>query len=367
MTYAAHDRPGRADAPASSRAAPATDRTSAVTEGALDRTTALEAENAALRAEASRLRRVLDAATGHAFITLDAQGRVSGWNAGARAILGWDAAEVMGRSGAMFLLAEDRDKGVWEGELSKAALSGQAVNERWLVRRDGSRFWASGATTPLRGGEGEVAGFVAVFADGSAARAEVERQALMLGEMRHRMRNLLATAQAVALHTLRRAKVAEGVQVTLGNRLMALARSHDMQSREDGVGAPLTEVVRRAVAPYGPAERLRLSGPPVRLPAPAVVSLNLVFHELATNAAKYGALSVPGGHVELRWSAQAGVVDIEWVERGGPHVAAPARRGFGTHLLEQGLQQEFGGTLRLEFLPDGVRCRIQVLAEAAGS
>ncbi|HEY8613603.1 MAG TPA: sensor histidine kinase [Roseomonas sp.] len=177
------------------------------------------------------------------------------------------------------------------------------------------------------------------------------------------MKNTLATVQSVAMQTLHRAGVPPDVQTAFTNRLIALARSHDLLLRGGWEGALLAEVVERALSPYGGPGRAQLGGPPVMLPANAVEMLGLAFHELATNAAKYGALSVPEGQVDVRWSlrrAKSGtrLVDIVWREQGGPPVVPPASRGFGSRLLERGLTHDFGGTVKLDFRPEGLECRI---------
>ncbi|MFC7738595.1 HWE histidine kinase domain-containing protein [Roseomonas sp. GCM10028921] len=323
----------------------------------------LEAENGALRAEAERLRRVMDSATDHAIIPLNLEGRITGWNEGARAILGYGDAEILGRSGEVFFPAEDRDRGVFVRELCLALENGRAPNERWHLRRDGSRFWASGAMMPLLDEDGQPAGFLNIMRDNTEARAEEERRALLLAEMGHRVKNALATAQAVALQTLHRAGVPPGVQTAFTDRLICLARSHDLLLRGGWEGAALADVVERALSPYVDAARARLGGPPVRLPAHTVEILGLAFHELATNAAKYGALSVAEGRVEVEWSLRRGrsgtrLVEIGWRESGGPPVAPPADRGFGSRLLERGLTHDFGGTVKLDFRPEGLECRI---------
>lgn len=171
------------------------------------RIAALEAENQALRAENERLRWLLDSTAEHAVITLSLDGRIIGWNEGARAILGYDAAEVIGRSGAIVFPAEERARGAFVGELARALGEGRAPNERWHLRRDGSRFWASGFMMPLRDGEGQPVGFLNILRDNTEMQAEEERCALMLSEMSHWVKNALATVQAVALGTLRQAEV----------------------------------------------------------------------------------------------------------------------------------------------------------------
>ena len=358
----------------SNSAEPATDAIGPASEGvdnpdlAAEAATALtpaelKAENESLRAENARLVRLLDGATDYAVITINLGGRITGWNSGARAILGYSDGEILGRSGEVFFPAEDRAAGVFTGELCRAMENGRATNERWHLRRDGSRFWASGSMMPLLGGEGQVEGFLNVFRDNSAVRAENERRALLLAEMGHRVKNTLATVQAVANQTLRRGGVPEEVREAFTARLLALARSHDLLTRGEWSGAPLTDVLEVVLLPYGGTERAALGGPPARLPARAVEMLTLAFHELATNAAKHGALSVPGGRIEVRWSLRCTkggtrMADITWQERGGPPVSPPASRGFGSQLLERGLMHDLGGTVKLHFHPEGLECRI---------
>lgn len=322
----------------------------------------LEAENETLRAACERLRHLLDSAAEYAIVSLDPEGRITGWNEGAHAILGYDAAEIIGRSGEVFFPTEDRSEGAFVKELCRALEDGRALNERWHLRRDGSRFWASGFMMPLLNGNGRPEGFLNVFRDNTAARTEEERRALLLAEMGHRVKNVLATAQAVAAQTLRQVGVPAAVQEALLRRLMALADSHDLLVRGGWEGAALDEIVERALMPYG-SGRVVVTGPPARLAAGTVEMLNLAFHELATNAAKHGALSVPDGRVEVFWSLRrngkrARLVEIDWRERGGPPVTPPERRGFGSRLLERGLAQKFGGTVKLDFHPEGLECRI---------
>jgi PAS domain S-box-containing protein len=330
---------------------------------AAQRIAALEAENQTLRAEAERLGRLVDSAAEYAIVTLDLEGRITGWNEGARAILGYGHAEILGRSGEVFFPAEDRAEGVFVAELCRAMENGRATNERWHIRRDGSRFWASGYMMPLLDKDGQAEGFLNVLRDNTAIRAEEERRALLLAEMGHRMKNVLAIVQAVSTETLRNAGVPRPVQETLEKRLAALARSHELLTQGGWESASLVEVVRRALAPYGASDRVEAEGPPARLAADGVEMLNLAFHELATNAAKHGALSVPEGRVRVFWALRrtgrgTRLVEIEWREQGGPPVTPPRHRGFGSRLLEHGLAQKLGGTVKLDFQPDGLRCHI---------
>lgn len=144
---------------------------------------------------------------------------------------------------------------------------------------------------------------------------------------------------------------------------MALSDAHNLLTQENWEGAELRDLVERALAPFGGVahERLRLSGPVVRLTPRQAVALSMALHELGTNAAKYGALSVMAGRVDVRWnvSADGSAFELTWRERGGPQVLPPERRGFGTRLLGRGLAQDLDGTVDLEFEPDGVCCSIR--------
>ncbi|MCW8088388.1 HWE histidine kinase domain-containing protein [Sabulicella glaciei] len=323
----------------------------------------LEDENRALRAEAERLHHLLDSVAMYAIVSLDLEGRITGWNEGAHVILGYEHGEILGRSGEVFFPAEDRAEGAFVKELCRAMNEGHAPNERWHLRRDGSRFWASGLTMPMLKEDGQPEGFVSIFRDRTATRAEEERRALMLAEMGHRMKNVLATVQAIAAQTLRHRDVPLAIQSALEERLTALAAAHDMLTHGGWQGAALTEVARRALSPYSGSGRVQAGGTPVWVAAEAVEVLNLAFHELATNASKYGALSGPDGRVEVSWSLRRSgkskrLVEITWRERGGPPVTPPSLQGFGTRLLERGLAQKLDGTVKLFFHPEGLECHI---------
>ena len=198
-------------------------------------------------------------------------------------------------------------------------------------------------------------------------QAASERAQFQLAEMEHRLKNVLATVHALAAQTAFPGDTGEAFRTTFRARLRALARSHELMGPDNSTGAPLTAVVGRCLQPYGgTAGRITVSGPTVHLPPRVVPTVGLAFHELATNAAKYGALSIPEGRVEVTWALEQGTEDkaqavaIIWRERGGPPVKAPERRGFGSRLLEQGLVQGSGGTTQLDFAAHGLDCRIRL-------
>ncbi|MCJ2042341.1 GAF domain-containing protein [Methylobacterium sp. J-059] len=196
-------------------------------------------------------------------------------------------------------------------------------------------------------------------------RAE-EQQAVLNRELSHRMKNTLAMVQAIAMQTMRNATDLEAARDALANRLIALGKAHDILLDGTRESASLEKVVHGALTIHDDAQagRLRLFGPHVQVGSKAALSLSLMIHELATNAAKYGALSTPAGFVVVDWSidpeGREPMVRLRWAESGGPRVAHPTRMGFGSRLIERGLAGAIGGEVRLTYPPDGVLCELAV-------
>ncbi|MCJ2092033.1 sensor histidine kinase [Methylobacterium sp. J-072] len=190
-------------------------------------------------------------------------------------------------------------------------------------------------------------------ADELARRAEAHR--LLVDELNHRVKNTLATVQSMAAQSLK--NLGAGAEVgreAFEARLLSLSRAHDVLTRESWIGADLRGIADQAFRPFqGEAARVTLAGPDLRLPPEMALALTMILHELCTNAVKYGALSVPGGRASFDWALEADLgggrtLRITWRERGGPPVATPSRRGFGTRLLERGLAGRDSATLAYE-------------------
>ena len=202
-------------------------------------------------------------------------------------------------------------------------------------------------------------------------RREAERhRTLLMNELNHRVKNTLATVQAIAAQTLRSSGIEADARAAFDARLVALSNAHNLLTGEHWVGATVAEVVETALGLYRApgAERFAVSGAEVRLSPKTALALAMALHELATNAAKYGALSNEAGRVEVHWEIDGGRFRMRWTERGGPPVSPPARRGFGSRLVERGLAAELGGMVRLVYEPEGVVCTIEApLPRPAGS
>jgi PAS domain S-box-containing protein len=207
-------------------------------------------------------------------------------------------------------------------------------------------------------------GVALCFTEVTERHEAARHRELLIHELNHRVKNTLAVVQATAHQTLRRSEVSAEVREAFAGRLAALASAHDILTRRNWESALLDELLETALAPFTQraGERIALSGPKLRLPAKTAVSFALAIHELATNAAKYGALSNEAGRVSVSWLLarrdEMGWLKLRWKETGGPAVVAPARRGFGSRMIEKALAEELAGQVRLKFEPTGVTCAI---------
>jgi signal transduction histidine kinase/DNA-binding response OmpR family regulator len=241
-----------------------------------------------------------------------------------------------------------------------------------IVQPDEQLAWIMVRGQAAYGPDGKPLRLVGVSLDITERKQAEERQQLLLNELNHRVKNTLATVQSIAMQTERNAKTGTDFIADLNARIAALSNAHDLLTRASWNGASLRDVIEQTVAPYARnaegTSRVTIEGPPVRLGPNAAVTLNMAFHELATNAAKYGALSDSGGCVELSWridrSTEPVAVEIAWAESGGPRVTPPSRRGFGSRLIERGIPHELEGVVSLEYVPQGVYCRIRLPASA---
>jgi PAS domain S-box-containing protein len=315
--------------------------------------TAQRGMEAALRAERDRNAQILESIS-DAFYAVDRSWRLTYVNRMAEIWWGRSREELLGQ---VFWEVFPQAK----GSRSHAAHL-QAAAERCVVRLE--------TVSPVIGRWVDVSifpspsGLAVYFRDITERKHAEERQRLLVNELNHRVKNSLAVVQAIARQTLREGRDVGEAREALTARLVALAGAHDILTQEQLAGADLVEVIERAVlAQLDRPERVTLAGPHVGVPPHAVVSLSLALHELATNALKYGALSTAAGRVELSWrlAEQDGSrrLHLRWAERGGPTVAPPSRKGFGSRLIERSLAADLGGEVRLTFEPTGVVCEIE--------
>ncbi|MCA8902491.1 MAG: PAS domain S-box protein [Hyphomonas sp.] len=208
-------------------------------------------------------------------------------------------------------------------------------------------------------------GFAVSFSDISDRKKAEQHREILLGELSHRVKNTLATVQTMASHTLREAGDLDTFRDAFVGRLMAISKCHDLLVDATRRDADISQLVRDQVMPYAlsGSDQVTMSGPSLIFGAEASHTFGLVLHELATNAAKYGALSTESGRVDISWdrATDRGLLEaiVTWTETGGPPVAPPTRRGFGSLLIEQSLVYSLGGTAEIDYRPEGVQARFR--------
>ncbi|HEV2503746.1 MAG TPA: PAS domain S-box protein [Mesorhizobium sp.] len=292
-----------------------------------------------------------------AIMSIDLAGTITSWNAGAERLYGYTAAEIVGQP-VTVLLPKDRSEE--EQTILARIRNGERVDpyETRRVRKSGTDIDVSLTVSPVRDATGRIVGASKIARD-IRARKEAERlQRVLMNELKHRVKNVLATVQAIAMKTFRGDEHALA-RAAFEARLLALSKAHDLLTAESWSGAELATLVAEVLSPHDGAN-LTISGPQLRLPSDVVLSFSLALHELATNAAKYGALSVPSGRVDIHWSITGEdrpQLTIAWRETGGPVVEPPRRKGFGTRLIEL-LSAQMNGEVRVDYAPTGLVCEI---------
>jgi two-component sensor histidine kinase len=189
------------------------------------------------------------------------------------------------------------------------------------------------------------------------------QQRLLIGELHHRVKNTLSVVQSLISLSLRSADNMDDFRDSIIARIGSLAKTHTLLVEGEATAASLRTMIEGEVEAHSGGHRIALDGPDVTLPSQVAVAVGMALHELITNAVKYGALSVPAGHVDLRWAVKPGDggdhLLMEWLENGGPVVHKPERRGFGSALLERVLSPELNGEVAVDYRPEGVRARIE--------
>ncbi|UVC07604.1 PAS domain S-box protein [Rhizobium sp. TH2] len=231
-------------------------------------------------------------------------------------------------------------------------------------RPDGTRVPFIPFPTPLRDSSGAVTGAVNMLVDISERKRAEEEQRTLIHELNHRVKNTLATVQAIAAQTLRTTSDPAAFAEKLQGRIQALSSAHDLLTQSRWVGLAIDDLLAAELQPYGDLDsgRFEISGESVVLEPRIAPVLGMVLHELATNAAKYGALSVLPGKVQLGWSVSDGKTPrlrLRWREVGGPPVATPRVPGFGTRIIESSITRDLRGKVTFDFAPGGLDCQME--------
>jgi len=317
----------------------------------------------ALRGSERRFRALADAMPQIVWAR-DPDGAAVYFNARWREFTGFDDSQSLGWGWLDALHPDDREPALAAWRRARAAKEPYEAEMRYR-RRDGAWRWFLVRAAPVAD-DGEAARWYGAATDIEEIKRTERRQALLMAELDHRVKNTLAAVQSIAQRTLS----ASGEAERFAGRLGALANTHSLIAHGRWEGALLGDIVEAELAPYraGGEARALVSGDEVMLAPRAAQTLGLALHELATNAAKYGALSTPTGRVEVTWRLGANgsgrKLSLSWRERGGPPAAPPERRGFGLLLIERSITYEIGGGAQIAFAPEGLECGIDVGEEA---
>jgi PAS domain S-box-containing protein len=263
---------------------------------------------------------------------------------------------------------DDRDRTI--AAWAEAQQTGEYYIEH-RVRRvtDGEYRWHQTRAAPIEGGDPKTTEWVGTSADIHELRGLQDRQQVLLAELQHRTRNLLAVVQAIARQTLRSNPTPEGFAEVFESRLRALSRVQGLLSQADHQLIDLGAIIKGELAAHGgeAPDKVVAAGPSVTLPAPSGQAMALAIHELATNAQKHGAIRQPSGKLSVTWRIEQHegqpLAVVDWRET-GVEITAPRRRGYGSELIERALPYQLNARTRLEFAEDGVRCRIAVPVQA---
>ena len=297
--------------------------------------------------------------------TLD--GCVTSWNAGATRIFGYEPKEMIGQSIIKIIPPELRQE---EDEILAKLKRGEHIAHYETVRlaKDGRRLNISLSVSPVLDKTGRIIGASKIARDVTEKKRVEAIQRVLIEELNHRVKNTLAMTQAIASQSLRHARSASDFVESFTGRVQALAKAHSLLTDRKLEGAELTELVREQVTLGVADQRVICSGPMVILGAQPAIHLALVLHELATNARKYGGLSVPQGRLSVKWevhSSGSRTLLLDWTESGGPQVSAPLTAGFGTTLIERTLQTH-SGEATVRYGVTGVTCKLRLpLGETA--
>jgi PAS domain S-box-containing protein len=304
-----------------------------------------------------------------AIVSKSLSGVITTWNKGAERLFGYTADEAIGKPITIVIPPDRLNE---EPAILARIQAGERVDHFETIRRrkDGTLVDISLTISPIRNGNGTIIGASKIARDISERKRAAEHQELLLREMHHRVKNLFAITGSIITLAARTAKTTAELAAGMKDRLMALSRAHEMTlpslNGEDATGAPRTtlfQLLSNILAPYERegANRWQLIGDDIDVNGNQITNLALLFHEFATNAAKYGALSVEDGELDIAATMKGEILEIDWLESNGPRHDAPETRsiGFGSR-LEQIIGQSLGVDILREWSPNGLAIRLSV-------
>lgn len=318
-----------------------------------------EALQKSLLTDSQRLAAIVESSD-DAIVSKDLNGVIVSWNRGAERLFGYTADEAVGRSITM-LMPPDRVSE--EPGILERIRRGERVDHFETVRqrKDGALLDISLTISPVKDGSGRIVGASKIARDITAQKRMEEQRDLLIAELSHRVKNTLAIVLSIAQQSFANPDVPEARR-SFESRIRGLAQTHSRLAEANWSGVSVEMLLKDELAPYRQenGDNVKISGPCVVLNSRAALMLGMALHELATNAAKYGALSCKAGQVHVSWRIDRGMLHLDWIESGGPPVMAPSRSGFGRLLIERALASDLRGEARMEFAPQGLHCAISV-------
>jgi PAS domain S-box-containing protein len=292
-----------------------------------------------------------------AIVSKNLDGVITSWNKGAERIFGYSAEEAIGQPITIVIPHDRLDE---EPAFLTRIRRGERIDhfETIRQRRNGSLIVVSLSVSPVKNAEDKIVGAAKIARDITEQKRSQERIATLAQEAEHRSKNLLSIVQATVM--LSQSDTPEGLKSAIEGRIRAISNVHSLFAQTRWIGADLSTIAAQELAPYSADSptRVRIDGPPVLLAPDAAQAVAATLHELATNAAKYGALSAANGRVDLKWSHEAGgELDLLWKETDGPKVQEPTRKGFGGRVIEQMIAGR-SGKVRFDWRVDGLVCEI---------
>jgi PAS domain S-box-containing protein len=288
------------------------------------------------------------------------EGRITSWNTGAARIFGYTARETIGQPITRVIPPELHGE---EEQILSRLKRGERIEpyETTRLTKDGRRIDISLTVSPVRDKAGKVIGASKVARDITARKRAEEHMAFLMRELSHRTKNVMAVVEAIAWQTARNSVDLKNFEQSFMQRLEALGRSHDLLLKRDWKGVVLEDLVREQLEPFLDTAKVSLAThcPALVLMPLAAQELGMALHELATNASKYGALSVPTGRIEVNWTIDNGAASerrfrMTWRETGGPAAQPPVHKGFGSTVITRMLSNTFKGNAEVEYAPEGL-------------
>ena len=302
-----------------------------------------------------------------AVVIVDGNGIVVGWNAIAEETFGWIRSKIVGSSLSNTIIPEEHRKAHHAGMVRYQTTGQKTVIGKRIeitaLKKSGRQIPVELSIAPVVDDRGDEF-FLGFLRDISGRKREEEQRQLLIDELNHRVKNMIAVVQSIFMQSARTNKSIDGLQEVFLARLYALASAHELLSAGNWQAASFREVLEKTLESTGiDLDRVEITGPDLDVTSVMAVSIAMAIHELATNAIKYGALSNKAGIVVIHWaindSAGQRHVAFVWEERGGPPVAEPTRKGFGSRLIEKGLASQLGGTASIYYPESGLICKFQ--------